>query len=286
MGSKSQMLSPAPIPCQGAQGFPCALKYFCLVSLPIMKRFFPITLLCIAILWGCAKQTVSIGNEPPDVEIKKCQKLMDSRDYEEAIQCLEMFKARYSHSPLAQEAELKIGDAYYDRKEYLLAAESYGAFLRLYPTHPKADYAHYRIGACYLKESPKAIDRDQEYLDDSMKHLAVVVRYYPRSTYYDLAARDLKEARQRIARRYFYIGRFYYRTGEYIACLPRFADVVRDYPDSGLVDHALYMMTLANLKLGRIESAKYTFSKLLMDFPSSKWTRKAEKKMHKYIKEG
>lgn len=232
---------------------------------------------------ACSKQTVSIGRDAPEVEIKKCHKLMNDKDYEEAILCLEMFKARFAHTPYAQEAELIIGDAYYDRKEYLLAAESYIAFLKLYPTHRKSDYAYYRTGHCYLKESPKAIDRDQDYLDDSIKYLSFVVRNYPRSPYYDLAAKDLKEALQRIARRHFYIGRFYYRTKEYKACLPRFAEVVNTFPGSGLVDHSLYYMTLANLKLDRLDDAKYTYSKLAMDYPLSKWTKKAEKKMKRHV---
>lgn len=249
-----------------------------------MKRFLTIATLCV-LLGACGKQSVSIGRDAPEVEIKKCHELMKDKDYEEAIQCLEMFKARFANTPYAQEAELIIGDAYYDRKEYLLAAESYIAFLKLYPTHPKADYAFYRTGHCYLKESPEAIDRDQEYLDDAIKYLSFVVRNYPRSTYYDLAAKDLREALDRIARRQFYVGRFYYRTKEYKACLPRFAEVVNDFPGSDLVDRSLYMMTLANLKLGRVDDAKYTYSKLEMDFPLSKWTKKAQKKMHKYIKD-
>jgi outer membrane protein assembly factor BamD len=242
-----------------------------------MKRLLP--LIFILLICACSKEEVMIGRDAPEVEIKKCHELLDDKDYEKAIQCLEMFKSRYAQTSLAQEAELKIGDTYYDKKEYLLAAESYIAFVKLYPNHTKSDYAYYRIGASYLKESPKAIDRDQEYLDDAIKYLAFVVRNYPRSTYYDLAAKDLDEALTRLARRNFYIGRFYYRTGEYIACLPRFADVVTDFPGSGLVDRSLYMITMANLKLGRIEDAKFAYSKLATDFPGSKWTKKAEKKM-------
>lgn len=238
-----------------------------------------ILLILLLAVCACSKEQVMIGRDAPEVEIRKCHKLLNEKDYEKAIQCLEMFKSRYAQTSLAQEAELKIGDAYYDKKEYLLAAESYVAFLKLYPNHPKSDYAFYRTGASYLKESPKAIDRDQEYLDDAIKYLAYVVRNHPRSTYYDLAAKDLDEALTRLAKRNFYIGKFYYRTREYIACLPRFADVVTDFPGSGLVDRSLYMITLANLKLGRVEDAKFAYSKLATDFPGSKWTRKAEKKM-------
>lgn len=249
-----------------------------------MKNLIPITILFAFIVSGCAKQTVSIGRDQPEVEIKKCTKLMDEKDFEQAVQCLEMFKAKFANTPLAQEAELRIGDAYYNKKDYLLAAESYSAFIRLYPTHSKVDYAHYRIGASYLKESPKAIDRDQEYLDTAIEHLQFAVKHYPNSPYFDLAAKNLFEALKRVAQRNFYVGKFYFRTGEYIACLPRFEEVAERYPKSGLVDKSLYMMTIANIRLGRIEDAKEAFSKLSVEFPTSRWTKKAQKKMQKATK--
>lgn len=242
------------------------------------KRITIFILFCL-LLYGCGKQGVTIGRDKPEVEIKKCTKLMDDKDFEQAIQCLEMFKARFANTAIAQEAELSIGDTYFNKKDYLLAAESYLAFTKLYPTHPKNDYAHYMAGKSYLRESPKAIDRDQEYLEKAIDELSLMVRRYPNSTYFDLAMKDLNEALNRIARRYFYIGHFYYRTGEYIACLPRFQSVEEDFPQSGLADHALYMMTVANLKLGRLDDAKEAFSKLSVNYPTSEWAKKAEKKM-------
>lgn len=255
-----------------------------------MKSRIRTTILCLTLLTavfaGCGKQKLTIGDGKPDEEIKQCLRLSSKGKHEDAIQCLEMFKARYPESRYGQEAELLIGDAYFTRKDYLLAAESYGAFIRLYPTHPKVDYAHYRIGLCYFKESPKAIDRDQEYLEEAIVHLRAVLRRYPGSKYRKPALATLKEARTRVARRQFYIGRFYYRTGEYIACIPRFMEVAERYPDSGLGDKALYMALDANLKLDRFDTARAVFSAMSVNYPQSKYTKRAERKMlHKANKE-
>ncbi len=240
-----------------------------------------ITLLVIlaALVCACGKDNVTIGRDKPDIEIKKCSKLIDEKDFEQAIQCLEMFKARFPNTEIAQEAELAIGDTYFNKKDYLLAAESYLAFTKLYPSSPRNDYAHFRAGLSYYKESPKAIDRDQEYLEKGIDELALMVRRYPNSPYFDLAMKTLDEALNRVARRNYYVGRFYYKTGEYIACLGRFATVAQVFPKSGLADRALYMMTLANLKLGHLYDAKEAFSKLSVEYPTSKWAKKAEDKM-------
>lgn len=243
-------------------------------------------ILLTAAIWmaGCAKETPRIGEGKPRKEIQQCITLGEKGKYEDSIQCLEMFKAQYPQTQLAREAELMIGDAYFARKDYLLAAETYQAFLHLYPLHPKADYAHYRIGVAYFRESPKAIDRDQRYLDEAIRHLRIVIRRYPGSKYRDAARATLHVARRRLARRHFYVGRFYYRTGEYIACIPRFMEVADHYPDSGLADKALYLVVKANLGLDRLDAAKQAYSTLATKYPDSKYVKRAERKLLRAVK--
>lgn len=240
--------------------------------------FFALGML-IMITAGCGKETVSIGKGDPTGEIKQCLALSSKGKHEDAIQCFEMFKARYPQTAEGQEAELLIGDANFAKKDYLVAAEAYAAFLRLYPSHPKADYANYKIGVCYYKESPKAIDRDQQYLENAIEHLRTVLQRYPHSEYRKATAATLHVVLRRIARRQYYIGRFYFRTGEYIASIPRFAEVAENYPDSGLADKAFYMVVRGNLKLGRFEAAREAFTLMASKYPNSPYTKSAEKKM-------
>ena len=245
-----------------------------------MKFFQHIVLLVLILtLVSCASPKYRIGEGKPDKEIRQCIRLASKGKYEDSIQCLEMFKARYPQTKLGQEAELMIGDAYFAKKDYLLAAESYQAFIRLHPLSSRTDYAHYRIGLAYFKESPKAIDRDQTYLDDAIKHLRIVIRRYPRSPYMNLARRTLKLARSRLARHNYYVGRYYYRTGQYISCIPRFATVAKRYPGSGLAGKSLYMIVKASIKLDRLNEAKEAYSILTLAFPKSSYVKKAEQKL-------
>lgn len=233
------------------------------------------------LLAGCAKEIVPVGKGDPTGEFKACLDLSAKGKYEDAIQCMEMFKARYPKTPEGIEALIKIGDAQFSKKEYLLAAESYQAFIRLYPTHSRVDYAYYRTGVSYFKESPKAIDRDQEYLTNAIDNLKVVVLQYPRSDYFVPSEATLNVALKRIARRHFYVGKFYYKTGEYIACISRFREVAEVFPNSGLADLSLYYVVEANLKLKRIEDAKNAYSELAMRYPRSKYLDKTERHLLK-----
>jgi len=228
---------------------------------------------------SCAKNMPIVNGDEPNAQFKACMQLSAKGKFEDAVQCLEMFKARYPQTRLGREAELRIGDAYFSKKEYLLAAESYSAFIRLHPNSNKSDYAYYRMGLSYYKESPKSIDRDQEYLEKAIKKLKIAVKYYPNSPYYGLAHATLNVARKKVARRNFYIGNFYFKTGEYIACISRFWTVVNDYGDLGMADRALYKIIIASLKLGKLSDAKEAFGVLSSNYPNSKYAKRAEKKL-------
>ena len=242
-----------------------------LLALFIGTLFFP----------SCAKKPVLIGRENPEVEIEKCTKLSKKKRFKEAVECLEVFKSHFPKSEWGVEAELYIGDNYFRHKEYLLAADSYQSFIKLHPTHPKVDYAYYKTGLSYLKQTPKAIDRDQEYLAAAITNFDIVKRNFRDSVYTNVNNEQLAEAKLREAKREFYIGRFYYKTGEYLAAIPRFKNVYKDYKDSGLADKALYFVILSDLKLKKLDDAKEAFSALSVDFPNSKYVKEVQDRLIK-----
>lgn len=241
-----------------------------------MHRFFPLSVFLIAYVAGCAKEDYTIGREDPELEIQKCIQFSEKQAYEEAIECLEIFKSRFPQTALGQEAELKIADTYFRQGEFLLAAESYQSFISLHPSHPKVDYALYRKGLSYFENSPKAIDRDQQYLDKAVGELETFLRLFPNSPYFSTGEKALQNARDRLAERIYYIGRFYYRTKEYKAAIPRLEELVRLYPSSPKTPRALYLLTRSQLAVGENELARVAVSILMETFPKDDWTKKAQ----------
>lgn len=230
-------------------------------------------------LVNCGKKEIVIGRTNPELEIKKCIHLSEKKKYEETIQCLEMFKARFPKSPQGTEAELRIGNTYFQKKDYLLAADAYESFVQMHPYHEKADYAYYKMGICYFKETPRSIARDQEYLDDAIYNFEYLLTNFPNSTYKELGQQKLNEARLKFAKRHYYVGRFYFRTGEYKAAGPRFEEVITNYPETNLIEKSLYKLVLSNLKLSNVDKAKFYYSKMLDGFADKKYTKKAYKKI-------
>lgn len=225
---------------------------------------------------ACAHKGDTVAKGGPEEQLQKCLKFSDKKHFEEAIECFGALRARYPKSLEGQEAELRIGDNYYRKKDYLLAAESYRSFIKLHPMHDRVDYAYYRLGSSYLVQTPKGIDRDQEYLDDAIRNFNTVIQGFPGSTYRDLAQRDLAKARLKIARRNFYVGRFYYKGGEYIAAIPRFMEVAKDYPDSGLGPQSLYHAIHAAVAIKEYDTARDAFGLMSTQYAASPLTARAQ----------
>lgn len=260
----------------GLQYDPLLMKQS-LTALLVFTLFLPL-------LSHCGKRGLTVGGGDPEAELKKCAAFSEDKKYEEAIECLKIFKSKFPQTEYGTRAELYIADNHFNKKEYLEAADTYKMYLRLHPGSSEADYAYYRLGLSYLKESPKAIDRDQQYLDDAEYHLKVAAGHFPESAYHSAAMEGLKETRRRLAEREFYVGRFYFRTGEYKAAIPRFLAVVEKYPETERVPEALYKLVVASGKLKEVEEAKVYFVKLEAEFPKNRWTAKADDKMRALTK--
>lgn len=222
---------------------------------------------------GCTKRPFLTSAKSGDEAYQECKALSEKGDHDKANECFEVLKSRFGGSSAAYAADLEIGDNYFRKGEYLLAAETFLAFVKLYPTHEKAGYAYYRIGLCYLKESPKAIDRDQQYLQSAIQYLEVAIDRTS-GDLKDLAREKWIEARMRIAKRHLYIGRFYYRTGEYIAAIPRFQEVLKNYAGLGLDEKALYLLGDSYRRLSEQERALEILSVFDQHFPNSPYRKR------------
>lgn len=212
-------------------------------------------------------------------ELNWCLQLAAKKKYDQTINCLEAFKSRHPSSDEAAEADLMIGDSYFRQKEYLLAAETYKEFLKEYPYHPKADYAYYKSGLSYLNETPKSVGRDQQYLDLAVKSFELLVNYFPNSPYYRIGSEYYTQARTKQAKKNYRIGRFYYKYKEYRASLPRFEEIVRKYPGLGFDEKSFYYMTLACIKLNKLDEARQVAAVFEQRFPESSLLKRVKEKL-------
>ena len=191
------------------------------------SSFLTAILLCFTLFPACGgKKSFKFSGSETDAEaIQKCLRLSEKKHFEEAVECLEIFKSRFPESTYAVDAELQIADNYYNKKDWLLAAESYKLYARLHPNSDKLDYAYYRSGLAYEKLLPKGVDRDLSNLPDSEEAFATVFRRFPESPYAEESQAHYDAIKGRGAKKNMYVGKFYYKRSEYRAAIPRTCSV-------------------------------------------------------------
>lgn len=192
-------------------------------------------------------------------DFNSCLALSKKKKHDEAIQCLEAYRSRHTGSAIAAEADLAIADSYFAQKDFIVAAEAYNIFTESYPYHARAPYAYFQAGLSYLKQAPRTVDRDQNVLDDAMQNFMAVVNSYAGSPYAVDAKKYLDLVHLKTAKKNFYIGRFYFKTREFLAAIPRFETVITDYPKLGLDDKSFYYLIKALKKTEQSEMAARYF---------------------------
>jgi outer membrane protein assembly factor BamD len=161
----------------------------------------------------------------------------------------------------------------------VLAAESYSLFTRLHPNSEKLDYAYYRSGLAYEKQLPKSIDRDLSMMNNAQENFAMVYRRFPESPYAEMAKAKYDEIRARGAKKDMYVGKFYFKRGQYRAAIPRFLEILQEFPGLGYDEEALERTAIAFHRLGDKEKAQGAAQLMQEKFPNSKKTQKVLKKV-------
>lgn len=206
--------------------------------------------------------------------LDQCTTLLKKKKHEKAIKCFEAYRSRHIGEAGAAVADLSVADAYFSKKEYLVAAEAYQIFIESNPYHEKIPYAYYKAGLSYLKETPKSIDRNQEYLNLAVQYLGTVVKYYSSTPYAKMARLYFDKARLKEAKKHYYVGRFYYKSKEYLAAIPRFQTVVTEYSKLGLDEKSFYFLIKSLVKTKQKDLAEKYFEVFKTYYPDSKYVKR------------
>ena len=196
------------------------------------------------------------------------------RNYDLVFAYLKEIQLKYTYSPYAALAELRTGDAYFQKEDYEQAAIEYEEFLKRHPGHAEAPYATYRLALSYYKEM-RSPDRDPLNTRLALQWFNTFLEKYPDNPLAPDAQQRALRCKDRLARREIYIGNFYSSRDNYKAAADRYKIVVDDYNDTQRYQEALYLLGRAYAKSDQYELARQTLSRLVQEFPDQKYSGKA-----------
>jgi len=175
--------------------------------------------------------------------------------YKKAQEHFLRLKEEYPLHELAVLAEIGIADSLFSDKEYASAVDAYSDFISLHPVDENVPYAIYQMGMCHYKQI-EAIDRDQTETIKARKEFEKLIARYPESKFLPMAEKMLKEVKQKLAEREFYVGNFYLKQKKYQAALARFERIAVEYPHVGFDYKIEYYINETKMKIAREEKEK------------------------------
>ncbi len=188
---------------------------------------------------------------------------------------------QHPYSPWARQAQLMSAFSYYVASDYNKAIGSAQRFLSIHPGNKDAPYAYYLIALSYY-EQISDVTRDQKTTEQARAALREVVRRYPATDYATDARLKLDLVEDHLAGKEMEIGRYYEKSGKWLAASLRFRNVVDNFQTTSHAPEALFRLTETNLALGIPQEAKKYAAVLGANYPGSEWYAKAYKLMEKY----
>jgi len=125
----------------------------------------------------------------------------------EATRFFEYVRNNFPYSQYAALAQLAIADIAFERDDWAQAANQYQEFVKGHPSHPKADYAAFRVGLAYFNDRPSELfllppghEKDLSPVRQALEALNRFVTGFPKSEYIPKARALIADARELLAR--------------------------------------------------------------------------------------
>jgi len=187
----------------------------------------------------------------------------------------------YTQSPLRPDAKLAIGDSYLGEntaEALVLGINEFQEFLAFYPTHPRADYAQYKLGMAHFRQM-RAAERDQSETRAAIRDFENFLPRYSNSSLLPEVQARLRESRDRLSQSEFLVGRFYFRINWIPGAIDRLNAIIKSDPAFTGRDGVYFYLAEALIKVNRQAEALPYFEKLVDEFEVSEHLEEARKRI-------
>ncbi len=203
---------------------------------------------------------------------------LEEGDWRRARVYFVQIRDNYPQSPHRADSRLAIADTYEGEgtlDAYVRALDEFQDFLSLYPDHPRAPYAQYKVGMVHFHQMRRA-ERDQtETINAIQEFEAFVSSYPPDHALIPEVRQRLRDARDRLSEHDFVVGRYYYRFKNYAGALSRFRQILDGDPGYTRRDEVYFYVGESLAARGDVVEAIPYFARILDEFDASEYAELA-----------
>ncbi len=254
--------------------------------------------LCLAALCACAggKDSIDITKPVTGAEASNAAKAYEKgmqekkdQNYVEATRLLEYVRTNFPYSQYAALSELAIADMSFERDDWSTAATQYQDFVKSHPSHPRADYAAWRVGLAYFEDKPStffllppAYEKDQSSIRQALEALNRFVNAYPKSEYIPRAKAMIGDCRELLAAHERYVAEFYAKRDQWRGAAQRYltlADTYGDLHDGRVRVDSLWNAANAWHNANDPGDERKTLQRIVQEVPHDPRTPQAEQRL-------
>ncbi len=181
------------------------------------------------------------SEQPDKILYDKAMLAMKKGKYDVARLDLQTLLNTYSDSEYAMRAKLAVGDTWFKEggSAALAQAESeYKDFITFFPNSPEAAEAQMKVGDIYFQQMEKP-DRDPQNAVNAEREYRTMLEQFPDSPLIPRAKQKLREVQEVLAQRQYEIGEYYFSRDNWAASIARLQTVADDYPLFSKADDTL-----------------------------------------------
>ncbi|HKG93420.1 MAG TPA: outer membrane protein assembly factor BamD [Gemmatimonadaceae bacterium] len=181
---------------------------------------------------GCSRGFQPQGIKPPERLYEATMREYQRKRWDNAVAGFERLTIDLpARDTLLPRAHYYLAKSHYNRKEYLLAAQSFGRVSESFPDDTLADDALFEAGASYQRLWRKPV-LDAEYGQSALSTFQTLLALYPNSPLRSPAEQRIQTLEEWMATKDYETGLHYMRLKAFDSAIIYFKDVVRLYPQT------------------------------------------------------
>ena len=240
--------------------------------------------LLVLVLVACGDRSVDIpeiglDSEADRVLFERGSTALEENDWRRAREYFVQIRDNYPQSEFRAASRLGIGETYEQEgtlEAYVRALAEFQDFLSLYPTHPRAPYAQYKVGMVHYHQMRNPERDQQETLSAIQEFQAFMERYPTAQELIPEVEQRLRESRNRLSEHNFTVGHFYYRFKTYAGAISRFRQILDDDPNYTARDEVYYYLAESFAAVRNEAEALPYFARILEEFDTSEFAEPAK----------
>lgn len=201
---------------------------------------------------------------------------LDSGYYSQAVEYYQKLQARHPFGKYSKQAQLDLAYSYYKQEETAAAVGACNRFIKLYPTHPRADYAYYLKGLALFNQGKGLVERyipkDPSQRDPgaalgAFQEFSELVKRYPSSEYVPDSRQRMIFLRNILAQHEVNVAQYYMRRSAFVAAANRARYAVENYQQAPAIPAALTIMAKSYKVMGMTDLSNDALRVLELNFP-------------------